>query len=70
MKKSSSIFKSYVAKHVILKNRVLRYYNHEKVKSGLGDNCDGFINFDSYDVRLALDCKEITLTVKGASKQF
>lgn len=78
LKKPKNIFKGWQAKHVILKNKILKYYNIDSVKTNqivplqgggtFRDNSDGFINFDSYDVRVAIEAKEITLTIKGASR--
>ena len=81
LKKPKNIFKGWLPKHVILKNKILKYYNIDSAKTNqvvplregkdegtFRDNSDGFINFDSYDVRVAIEKKEITLTIKGASR--
>jgi hypothetical protein len=82
LKKPKNIFKGWLPKHVILKNKILKYYNIVSVKTNqilplsnqakdegtFRDNSDGFINFDSYDCRVVIEKQEITLTIKGASR--
>ena len=81
LKKSDNIFKGWMPTHVILQNRILRYYKNRDTKSlksqtvainskQFGDYSDGFFNFDSYDARVTLDKLEIQLTIKGTQRLF
>lgn len=82
LKKAGNFFKGWLPKHVILQNKILRYYN-VVTKQGqvrplndnifvdyFGDNADGFFNFETYQTSVKRDGRDITLIIFGAERSF
>ena len=72
----------WMPKHVVLQNKILRYYNIKSKQDQVfplnsdnytdffGDNPDGFFNFDSYQTKVKLEGREITLSITGSVRTF